>query len=130
MLAFLWCALLLSWAFVHCDSNCSLSNITLTLEKEECGICVNVNTTWCSGYCFTKDPVFKNPLVSHIQHTCIFKEIVYETIKIPGCPSATDSFYTYPVAVSCHCGTCHTETTDCTVGGLGPSYCSLKQETE
>lgn len=41
------------WKMIHCHS-CELSNITIAVEKEECGFCILVNATWCSGYCFTR----------------------------------------------------------------------------
>ena len=36
-----------------------------------------------------------------------------------------DSLYTYPVATECQCGKCDGDSTDCTVRGLGPGYCSF-----
>ncbi|MEE6499075.1 hypothetical protein FKM82_003305 [Ascaphus truei] len=119
--------LFLCWKVVPCDP-CGLSNMTIVLEKEECGVCITVNVTWCSGFCPTKDPLLKHPLVSKTQQICTYTEIVYETLKIPGCADNVDPFYSYPVAVDCHCGQCDIETTDCTVRGLGPSYCSQNIE--
>ncbi|NXY14094.1 FSHB protein, partial [Atrichornis clamosus] len=118
--------LLLCWKAICCNS-CQLTNITIAVEREECEFCITVNATWCSGYCFTRDPVYKYPPVSSVQQTCTFKEVVYETVKIPGCGDHPESFYSYPVATECHCETCDTDTTDCTVRGLGPSYCSFTQ---
>ncbi|XP_071618291.1 follitropin subunit beta [Heliangelus exortis] len=118
--------LLFCWKLICCNS-CQLTNITIAVEKEECEFCITVNATWCSGYCFTRDPVYKYPPVSSVQQTCTFKEVVYETVKIPGCGNHPESFYSYPVATECHCETCDTDTTDCTVRGLGPSYCSFSQ---
>ncbi|NWY16368.1 FSHB protein, partial [Aphelocoma coerulescens] len=110
--------LLLCWKAICCNS-CQLTNITIAVEREECEFCITVNATWCSGYCFTRDPVYKYPPVSFVQQTCTFKEVVYETVKIPGCGDHPESFYSYPVATECHCDTCDTDTTDCTVRGLG-----------
>ncbi|XP_053140909.1 follitropin subunit beta [Hemicordylus capensis] len=116
-----FCVLLLCWKTACCN-NCELSNVTIMVEKEECGFCISVNATWCSGYCFTKDPVYKyQPM---IQKVCTFKEIIYETVKIPGCSGHVESFYSYPVATGCHCETCDTDITDCTMRGLEPGYCS------
>uniref|UniRef100_A0A4W2CXU6 Follitropin subunit beta n=1 Tax=Bos indicus x Bos taurus TaxID=30522 RepID=A0A4W2CXU6_BOBOX len=53
----------------------------------------------------------------NIQKTCTFKELVYETVKVPGCAHHADSLY--PVATECHCGKCDSDSTDCTVRGLG-----------
>ncbi|XP_029438899.1 follitropin subunit beta [Rhinatrema bivittatum] len=123
------CSLLLCWKVSLCHA-CELVNVTIALESESCALCIYVNTTWCSGYCLTKDPVFKHPLVSSAQDICTFKEVEYETVKIPGCADQADSFYTYPVATDCHCGTCDMDTTDCTVQGLGPDYCSFSKNKE
>ncbi|XP_060610899.2 follitropin subunit beta [Anolis sagrei] len=120
------CALLLCWKTIYCN-HCELSNITIVVEKEECGFCIRVNATWCSGYCLTMDLNDKHPLIKNVQKVCTFKSIVYETIKIPGCAGHTESLYSYPVATGCHCDTCNTDITDCTSRGLEPSYCSYGQ---
>ncbi|XP_040183752.1 follitropin subunit beta [Rana temporaria] len=119
--------LLLFWNVVL-STTCELSNITIVLEKEECGACVSVNSTWCSGYCYTLDPNLMYPQKSEKQGVCTYTEVIYETVKIPGCAENVNPFYTYPVAVDCHCGRCDSETTDCTVRALGPTYCSLSQD--
>ncbi|XP_075044124.1 follitropin subunit beta [Mixophyes fleayi] len=119
--------LVLCWKIIPCTT-CELSNITIVLEKEECGTCMSVNVTWCSGYCQTKDPNLMYPHKSEKQGVCTHTEVTYETVKIPGCSENVNPFYTYPVAVGCHCGQCDSETTDCTVRGLGPSYCSISQD--
>lgn len=77
--------------------------------------------------CHFQDPVYKYPPASSVQQTCTFKELVYETVKIPGCADHAESFYSYPVATECHCESCDIDNTDCTVRGLGPSYCSFNQ---
>uniref|UniRef100_G1MS74 Follitropin subunit beta n=1 Tax=Meleagris gallopavo TaxID=9103 RepID=G1MS74_MELGA len=94
--------LLFCWKAICCYS-CELTNITIAVEREECELCITVNATWCSGYCFTRDPVYKYPPVSSVQQICTFKEVVYETVKIPGCGDHPESFYSYPVATACHC---------------------------
>ncbi|XP_068116288.1 follitropin subunit beta [Hyperolius riggenbachi] len=118
--------LVLCWNVIL-SAACELSNITIVLEKEECGVCISVNATWCSGYCHTKDPNLMYPHKSEKQGVCTYTEVTYETVKIPGCAENVNPFHTYPVAVGCHCGRCDSETTDCTVRGLGPTYCSLNQ---
>ncbi|KAM8939135.1 follitropin subunit beta [Pelodytes ibericus] len=123
------CIVVLCWKMFPCGA-CELSNVSVALEKEECGVCISVNVTWCSGYCLTKDPSLKPTFMSMVQHVCTYKEVRYETVKIPGCPDTVDPYYTYPVATDCHCGQCDIETSDCTVRGLGPSYCSPKQDKE
>ncbi|KAG8438236.1 hypothetical protein GDO86_008797 [Hymenochirus boettgeri] len=119
--------LVLSWMMIPCRA-CELSNITVVLEKEGCNACLSVNATWCAGFCSTRDLSLKLPLISKDQHVCTYKEIVYETAVIPGCPDDVDPHYMYPVAIDCHCGLCDIETTDCTVQSLEPSHCSLSQE--
>ncbi|XP_007444158.1 follitropin subunit beta [Python bivittatus] len=114
------------WKMIYCHS-CELSNITIAVEKEECGFCISVNATWCSGYCFTKKPVDMSLQIQYVQNVCTFKSIVYETVKIPGCAGHAESFYSYPVATGCHCKTCDTDITDCTWRGLEPNYCSYGQ---
>lgn len=108
-------------------NKCRLTNITISVEREECGFCGTINVTWCSGYCFTKDPVCKHTLAFVYQEICSYKEIVYETMTIPNCPANVNPYYTYPVATSCQCGMCNTDTTDCTVSAMGPVHCSLEQ---
>ncbi|OBS59607.1 hypothetical protein A6R68_09269, partial [Neotoma lepida] len=73
------------------------------------------------------DLVYKDPARPNTQKICTFKELVYETIRLPGCAHHSDSLYTYPVATECHCGKCDSDSTDCTVRGLGPSYCSFER---
>ncbi|KAG9465849.1 follitropin subunit beta [Eleutherodactylus coqui] len=117
--------LALCWKIIPCTT-CELSNITIVLEKKECNACISVNATWCSGYCSSTDPNLEDK--SAEQAVCTYKEIAYETVIIPGCPKNVNPFYTYPVAIDCHCGRCDSETTDCTVRGLGPTHCSLSHE--
>ncbi|XP_069780277.1 follitropin subunit beta-like [Narcine bancroftii] len=119
---------LLCWMFAESLNRCQLTNVTLAVEKEECGYCNTINVTWCSGYCFTKDPVFKQSLLFVYQEVCNYKEIVYETITVPNCPANVNPYFTYPVAMSCQCGMCNTDTTDCTVSGMGPAHCSFVQQ--
>ncbi|EQB79188.1 hypothetical protein CB1_056579064 [Camelus ferus] len=46
---FLFCC----WKAI-CFNSCKLINITITVEKGECGFCTrSINTTWCAGYCYT-----------------------------------------------------------------------------
>ncbi|XDA84500.1 hypothetical protein R6Z07F_014309 [Ovis aries] len=124
-----FCFLFCCWRAICCRS-CELTNITITVEKEECSFCISINTTWCAGYCYTRDLVYKDPARPNIQKACTFKELVYETVKVPGCAHHADSLYTYPVATECHCGKCDRDSTDCTVRGLGPSYCSFSDIRE
>ncbi|XP_053308163.1 lutropin subunit beta-like [Spea bombifrons] len=103
---------------------CHPTNATISAEKEDCPICMTLTTTICSGYCQTKDPVYKSALATYYQHICTYKEIRYDTIKLPNCSPNTDPFFTYPVAVSCECSLCKMDYSDCTVQSLGPAFCS------
>ncbi|KAK2526544.1 hypothetical protein Q9233_008314 [Columba guinea] len=47
------------------------------------------------------------------QNVCTYKEMMYQTVMIPGCPRHTVPYYSYPVAVSCKCGKCNTDYSDC-----------------
>ncbi|KAM8928000.1 lutropin subunit beta-like [Pelodytes ibericus] len=103
---------------------CHPTNATISAEKEDCPMCMTLTTTICSGYCQTRDPVYKSALSSFYQHICTYKEIRYDTIKLPNCAPTTDPFFTYPVAVSCECNLCKMDYSDCTVQSIGPAFCS------
>ncbi|KAM9299409.1 lutropin subunit beta-like [Gastrophryne carolinensis] len=102
---------------------CHLANATISAEKEHCPMCITFTTTICSGYCQTLDPSYKTALSAFKQHICTYKEIRYDTIKLPDCFPGTDPFFTYPVAVSCDCDHCKMDYTDCTVEGSEPDVC-------
>ncbi|CAI9532621.1 unnamed protein product [Staurois parvus] len=86
-------------------------------------MCVTFTTTICSGYCETLDPLFKTALSSFKQQICTYKEIRYDTIKLPDCLAGTDPFFTYPVALSCDCDHCKMDYSDCTVESSEPDVC-------
>ncbi|XP_061146720.1 thyroid stimulating hormone subunit beta a [Syngnathus typhle] len=48
-----------------------------------------------------------------IQRGCTYDRVEYRTIQLPGCPDAASAAFTYPVALSCHCGACRTDTDEC-----------------
>uniref|UniRef100_A0A3B4B0Z3 Gonadotropin subunit beta-2 n=1 Tax=Periophthalmus magnuspinnatus TaxID=409849 RepID=A0A3B4B0Z3_9GOBI len=85
---------------------CVPSDFTLFVEEPECNFCVAINTTICMGYCRTK--VF-GPLLN--QKSCTYEKVEYHTARLPGC--ADNAVFTYPVALSCHCGVCRTENHEC-----------------
>ncbi|XP_078387882.1 lutropin subunit beta-like [Cetorhinus maximus] len=119
--------LALCLCFVQSRHLCHPTNVTISAEKDECPICVSLTTSICSGYCPTKESVYKSPLLSVYQHVCTYKEIRYEAIRLPGCPLGVDSTYTYPVAVSCECNRCKMDYTDCTVQSIKPDFCSARR---
>ncbi|XP_078129826.1 lutropin subunit beta [Sander vitreus] len=103
--------------------SCQLINQTVSLEKEGCPKCHLVETTICSGHCFTKDPVFKIPFSNVYQNVCMYQDFYFKTFKLPDCSPGVDPTVTYPVALSCHCGRCAMATSDCTFGSLQPNFC-------
>ncbi|XP_076598605.1 lutropin subunit beta [Chaetodon auriga] len=102
---------------------CQLINHTVSLEKEGCPRCHPVETTICSGHCITKDPVIKIPFSNVYQHVCTYRDFHFKTFKLPDCPPDVDPTVTYPVALSCHCGRCAMDTSDCTFESLQPNFC-------
>uniref|UniRef100_A0A8C7GGE4 Glycoprotein hormone subunit beta domain-containing protein n=1 Tax=Oncorhynchus kisutch TaxID=8019 RepID=A0A8C7GGE4_ONCKI len=87
---------------------CQPINHTVSLEKEGCP---NV-------------PSHSNPYLSRFStvylHVCTYRDVPYETIRLPDCPPWVDPCVTYPVALSCDC-TC-SQTSDCTIESLQPDF--------
>ncbi|XP_073427027.1 lutropin subunit beta isoform X1 [Dendrobates tinctorius] len=102
---------------------CHLTNATISAEKDHCPVCIAFTTTICSGYCSTTDLSLKTALSDIRQQICTYKEIRYDTIKLPGCLPGTDPFFTYPVALSCACDHCKMDYSDCTVESSEPDVC-------
>lgn len=48
-----------------------------------------------------------------IQRGCTYDKVEYRTAVLPGCPINADPVFTYPVALSCHCGACRTDSDEC-----------------
>ncbi|XP_030633387.1 thyroid stimulating hormone subunit beta a [Chanos chanos] len=94
---------------------CSPTPYTLFAERPECDYCVAINTTICMGFCFSRDSNVKELLGPRflIQKGCTYQEVEYRTAVLPGCPLHADPFFTYPVALSCHCSTCNTHSDEC-----------------
>ncbi|XP_053292382.1 lutropin subunit beta [Pleuronectes platessa] len=102
---------------------CQLIKQMVSLEKEGCPKCHTVETTICSGHCNTKDPVIKMPFLNVYQHVCTYQELYYKTFELPDCLPGVDPTVSYPVAVSCYCGRCALNTSDCTFESLQPDLC-------
>uniref|UniRef100_A0A673MDZ0 Glycoprotein hormone subunit beta domain-containing protein n=1 Tax=Sinocyclocheilus rhinocerous TaxID=307959 RepID=A0A673MDZ0_9TELE len=85
---------------------CSLKNYTLYVERHECGHCMAVNTTMCSGMCFTQVRHVSYRFL--IQRGCMHRSLVYHSAKMPGCPVHIDPLFFYPVARQCRCTKCNT----------------------
>uniref|UniRef100_A0A3P9DUY4 Gonadotropin subunit beta-2 n=1 Tax=Maylandia zebra TaxID=106582 RepID=A0A3P9DUY4_9CICH len=71
----------------------------------------------------TIDPVIKIPFSNVYQHVCTYRDLYYKTFELPACPPGVDPIVTYPVALSCHCGRCAMDTSDCTFESLQPDFC-------
>ncbi|XP_032868965.1 gonadotropin subunit beta-like [Amblyraja radiata] len=106
---------------------CRLTNATISAEKDGCPFCVSLTTTVCSGYCPTKESVYKSPLLSVYQHVCTYKALRYESIRLPGCGVRVEPTYTYPVALSCGCNLCKMHNTDCSRQSIMPDFCSSRR---
>ncbi|KAM9727884.1 lutropin subunit beta [Menidia menidia] len=102
---------------------CELVNQTVSLEKDGCSGCHPVETTICSGHCITKDPVMKTRFSNVRQSVCTYRRLRYGTLQLPDCLPGVDPVVRYPVAISCHCGGCAMDTSDCTYEGLQPDFC-------
>ncbi|KAK3509689.1 hypothetical protein QTP70_008436 [Hemibagrus guttatus] len=91
---------MLVWAGTERKARCRLTNITITVESDECGSCITINTMACAGLCQTQERAYRSPMAPYIQNTCNFMDWTYETIQLPGCAPGFDSSFTYPVALS------------------------------
>ncbi|XP_058237835.1 follitropin subunit beta isoform X1 [Hemibagrus wyckioides] len=116
---------MLVWAGTECKARCRLTNLSITVESDECGSYITINTTACAGLCQTQvqERAYRSPMAPYIQNTCNFKDWTYETIQLPGCAPGVDSSFTYPVALSCECSLCNTEVTDCGAFSMQPNSC-------
>ncbi|XP_013909529.1 PREDICTED: thyrotropin subunit beta [Thamnophis sirtalis] len=108
---------------------CIPVDYVIHVEKRECGYCLAINTTICEGFCMTWDRNIKKLLPRRLsalsQNVCTYKELVYRTVMIPGCQHHAVSYYSYPVAVSCKCGKCDTDYSDCVQEASGAGYCAM-----
>ncbi|XP_034148280.1 lutropin subunit beta [Esox lucius] len=102
---------------------CKIINQTVSLEKEGCPTCLVIQSPICSGHCLTKEPVYKSPFSTVYQHVCTYRDVRYETLRLPDCPPWVDPHVTYPVALSCTCSLCVMDTSDCTMESLQPDFC-------
>ncbi|XP_006632395.1 glycoprotein hormone beta-5 [Lepisosteus oculatus] len=92
---------------------CAVREFTFLARKPGCGT-LHITTDACWGRCETwEKPVLDPPYVESYQRVCTYNETKLETVKLPNCSSGVDPYYTYPVAVRCDCGVCHTSTTEC-----------------
>ncbi|XP_062852670.1 thyroid stimulating hormone subunit beta a [Trichomycterus rosablanca] len=94
---------------------CIPTEYTLYIEKPGCNYCVAVNTTICMGFCFSRDSNMKELLGTRflIQRSCTYQDMEFHTAVLPGCAPYADPYFTYPVALSCHCSMCNTRSDEC-----------------
>ncbi|XP_070695035.1 follitropin subunit beta-like [Pempheris klunzingeri] len=94
---------------------CTLKNHTLWIERHDCGQCVAINTSICSGYCYTRDTNLRGRLgrTLLIQRSCVPLSLVYRVAHVPGCPQNANPQLYYPAAHRCGCRRCDTRTHHC-----------------
>uniref|UniRef100_A0A1A8H4C3 Gonadotropin subunit beta-2 n=1 Tax=Nothobranchius korthausae TaxID=1143690 RepID=A0A1A8H4C3_9TELE len=106
---------------------CLPTDFTLYVEKPECDYCVAINATICMGFCFSRDSNMRYSLRPRflIQRGCTYDRVEYRTVILPGCPIYSNPVFTYPVALSCHCGACRSDSDECTHrAGASGAKCS------
>uniref|UniRef100_A0A3B4GG22 Gonadotropin subunit beta-2 n=1 Tax=Pundamilia nyererei TaxID=303518 RepID=A0A3B4GG22_9CICH len=108
-------SLLLCVLMVGAVYTCMLKNYTLWIEKQDCTQCVAINTTICSGYCYTQDTNLRGRFgrTFLIQRSCVPLSLVYRAAHIPGCPKDVNPQLYYPAAHCCSCRRCDTRTHRC-----------------
>uniref|UniRef100_A0A665UE17 Gonadotropin subunit beta-2 n=1 Tax=Echeneis naucrates TaxID=173247 RepID=A0A665UE17_ECHNA len=94
---------------------CMLKNHTLWIERLDCAQCVAINTTICSGYCYTQDTNLRGWFgrTFLIQRSCVPLSLVYRAASVSGCPQDVTPLLYYPVASRCSCRLCDTHTQHC-----------------
>lgn len=63
------------------------------------------------------------------QDVCTYRDFIYRTVEIPGCPHHVAPYFSYPVAVSCKCGKCNTDYSDCVHEAIKTNYCTKPQKS-
>lgn len=68
------------------------------------------------GLCVIQDSNMRDVLRPRflIQRGCTYDRMEYRTTILPGCPIHANPVFTFPVALSCHCGACRTDSDECT----------------
>uniref|UniRef100_A0A3B4WJ44 Glycoprotein hormone subunit beta domain-containing protein n=1 Tax=Seriola lalandi dorsalis TaxID=1841481 RepID=A0A3B4WJ44_SERLL len=91
---------------------CTLKNHTLWIESNNCAQCVAINTTICSGYCYTQFVLnhyknFNSPVSPFFQDTNLRgrfgRTFLIQPAFVPGCPQDVNPKLYYPVAHRCSC---------------------------
>ena len=123
---------ILNWGYVENNSNkIKLSFFTHTyiphssaiLKLTACWVCVRTSWSmkqvwigWFICLCVMQDSNMRGILGPRflIQRGCTYDKVEYHTAFLPGCPFDSDPVFTYPVALSCRCGACRTDSDECT----------------
>ncbi|XP_027722487.1 thyrotropin subunit beta [Vombatus ursinus] len=123
-------SLLFGLAFGQTMCFCVPTEYTMHIERRQCAYCLTINTTICAGYCMTRDSNGKLflPKSALSQDVCTYKDIVYRTVVMPGCPRHVTPYFSYPVAVNCKCGKCNTDYSDCVYESIKTNYCTKPQK--
>ncbi|XP_039389370.1 thyrotropin subunit beta isoform X2 [Mauremys mutica] len=124
-------SLLFGLTFGQAMSFCAPTEYIIHVEKRECAYCLAINTTICAGFCMTRDSNGKKLLLKSAlsQDVCTYKDMVYRTVVLPGCPRHTVPYYSYPVAMNCKCGKCNTDYSDCIHETVRTDYCTKPQKS-
>uniref|UniRef100_A0A7N4PZM2 Glycoprotein hormone subunit beta domain-containing protein n=1 Tax=Sarcophilus harrisii TaxID=9305 RepID=A0A7N4PZM2_SARHA len=58
------------------------------------------------------------------QLVCTYRELSFSSIRLPGCPPGVDPIFSFPVALSCSCGSCRLSHSDCGGPRARPHLCT------
>lgn len=64
------------------------------------------------------------------QDVCTYRDFLYKTVEIPGCPHHVTPYFSYPVAVSCKCGKCNTDYSDCIHEAIKTNDCTKPRKSD
>ncbi|KAM9036380.1 lutropin subunit beta [Sarcophilus harrisii] len=103
---------------------CRPTNATLAAESDDCPVCVTFTTTICAGYCPSMVRVLPAALPPGPQLVCTYRELSFSSIRLPGCPPGVDPIFSFPVALSCSCGSCRLSHSDCGGPRARPHLCT------
>uniref|UniRef100_A0A3Q3EU35 Gonadotropin subunit beta-2 n=1 Tax=Labrus bergylta TaxID=56723 RepID=A0A3Q3EU35_9LABR len=105
----------LFWGLCLLIAQIGRNNHTLWIERQDSDQCVVVNTTICSGYCYTQDTNLRGRFgrTFLIQRSCVPLSLVYRPAHLPGCPQEVNPQVYYPVAHRCSCRRCNTRSHHC-----------------
>lgn len=70
----------------------------------------------CVFVCGEQDSNMRDMLGARfmVQRGCTYDKVEYRTALLPGCSIHANPTFTYPVALSCRCGACRTDSSECT----------------